>query len=93
METNRETREGDNGLFITLVPKVFLFAGLTTLGTFIGFWMVRLLSIAVVKPTNKIENAVKVHKGVKPTNKKKKKEREGEREHFPIYYTSPQRLK
>ena len=38
--------------------------------------MVRLLSIAVVKPTNKIENSVKVPKGVKPTNKKKKKERE-----------------
>ena len=78
METNRETREGDNGLFITLVLKVFLFAGLTTLGTFIWFWMVRLLSIAVVKPTNKIENSVKVPKGVKPTNKKKKKERERE---------------
>ena len=27
----------DNGLLITLVPKVFLFVGLTTLGTFIKF--------------------------------------------------------
>ena len=28
---------GDIGLFITQVPKVFLFIGLTTLGTFIDF--------------------------------------------------------
>ena len=27
----------DNGLFITLVPKVFLFAGLTTLETIVNF--------------------------------------------------------
>ena len=34
---------GDIGLFITLVPKVFLivfFVGLATLGTFIEFWLV-----------------------------------------------------
>ena len=28
---------GDIGLFLTLVPKVFLFVGLTTLGSFIEF--------------------------------------------------------
>ena len=36
---NRE--EWDSRLFITLVPKVFLFVGLTTLGTLVNFdWLV-----------------------------------------------------
>ena len=49
-------RGGQWTVYYTSPPKfydnVFLLAGLTTLGTFIVFWMVRLLSIAVVKPTN-----------------------------------------
>ena len=37
----KTTREGgDNGLFIALVPKVFFFVGLTTLGTFVEFCQV-----------------------------------------------------
>ena len=48
--------------------------------------MFRLLSIAVVKPTNKIENSVKVPKGVKPTNKKKKK-RERKRGNIFLFIT------
>ena len=52
MGTSRE-RGGQWAVYYTS-PKdnVFLIAGFTTLGTFIGFWMIRLLSMAVVKPTN-----------------------------------------
>ena len=44
--SNKSKKEGrDIGLFITLVPKFenndFLFIGLTTLETFIEFWLVR----------------------------------------------------
>ena len=39
VKTQRERKGGDNGLFITLVPKFYynvsLFVGLTTLGNFI----------------------------------------------------------
>ena len=36
-------KKGDNGLFISRVPKVFLFVGLTTLGTLTEFQLVGLL--------------------------------------------------
>ena len=37
----KHTERGDNRVFITLVPKVVLFNGLTTLGTLLNFdWLV-----------------------------------------------------
>ena len=50
-------REGGNGLFITVVPKVlndvFLFVGLTTLGTLVNFnWLVTYVEYSNISTNN-----------------------------------------
>ena len=50
------TREGEDiGLFISLVPKVLLFVGLITLGTFIEFCLVGSLSCVFKRLINNLQ--------------------------------------
>ena len=67
MTDNRTSEGGDIGLFIALVPKVFLIVGLITLGTLIDFnWLVNKINVQTVQPLIVIfkrDNFVNYHWG------------------------------